>query len=128
VTRNTPVTVVPPASPRALEDEVRDLVRRYQQALEARNIDALKRIWPSLQGAQEKAVRDEFMYARRIEVDIDNVDVNVSGNSATVTFVRRYQLSTVDGQRPLTSSRTTMTARRAGSEWVIDRVRFEALR
>ena len=111
-----------------MEDEVKELVRRYEQALESRSIDALKRIWPSLQGAQETAVRQEFMHSRRIDVDIENVDVSVSGATAIVTFIRRYQLTTVDGQRPLTNSRTTMNARRAGSEWQIERVRFEGLR
>ena len=129
LTRNPPAaSQVPPASPRATEDEVRDLVRRYEQALEARSIDALKRIWPSLQGAQETAVRQEFMQTRRIDVDIEGVEVSVSGATAIVTFIRRYQLTTVDGQRPLTNSRTTMNARRAGGEWLIERVRFEGLR
>jgi ketosteroid isomerase-like protein len=103
-------------------------VGRYEQALETRSLDALKRIWPSLQGAQETAVRQEFMYSRRIDVDIENVDVSVSGATAIATFTRRYQLTTTDGQRPLTNSRTTMNARRVGSEWQIERVRFEALR
>ena len=102
-------------------------MRRYEQALEARSIDALKRIWPSLQGAQETAVRQEFMHSRRIDVDIENVDVTISGATATITFIRRYQLTTSDGQRPLINSRTTMNARRAGSEWQIERVRFEGL-
>jgi serine/threonine-protein kinase len=115
------------ASPGA-EEAIRDLVRRYAQALEARSIDAVKRLWPSLQGAQEDAVRKEFMHARQIAVDVDDTNVNVSGNTGTVTFVRRYRLSTVDGQRLDTNSRTTMSVRRAGNEWVIDRVRFEALR
>ena len=118
----------PAAAPRAAEDEVRELVGRYEQALETRSLDALKRIWPSLQGAQETAVRQEFMYSRRIDVDIENVEVSVSGATAIVTFTRRYQLTTTDGQRPLTNSRTTMNARRVGSEWQIERVRFEALR
>ena len=57
------------------------------------------------------------MHSRRIDVDIENVEVSVSGATAIVTFIRRYQLTTVDGQRPLTNSRTTMNARRAGNEW-----------
>jgi hypothetical protein len=107
---------------------VRDLLRHYEQALEARNVDALKRVWPTLGGAQEEAIRKEFAYARQIEVTIDNAEIAVSGASATATFIRRYQLSTVDGQKLLTNSRTTMSARRVGSDWIIDRVRFEAIR
>jgi hypothetical protein len=113
---------------RAVEDEIRDLVRRYEQALEARSIDSLKRAWPSLQGAQEDAIRQDFANSRRIDVDIDGLAVTVTGAAATATFIRRYQVSTVDGQRLVTNSRTTMSARRAGNDWLIERVRFEAFR
>ena len=119
------ITAAEGATSPGAEEAIRELVRRYAQALESRNVDALKRIWPTL---QEDAMRREFQHARRIEVDIDNTTVNVSGNSATVSFTRRYRLSTVDGQRLDTNSRTTMSVRRAGTEWVIDRVRFEASR
>lgn len=115
------------ASPVA-NDAIRELVRRYEQALEARNIDALKRIWPTLQGSQEDAMRKEFAYARRIDVGIDDLDMTVSGGSGTVTFLRRYELATVDGQRHSSNSRTTMSVRRAGTDWLIDRVRFEGVR
>jgi len=133
ITRERPAATPPPAAaetptPVSGEDGVRDLLRHYERALESRNVDALKRVWPSLGGAQEDAIRKEFAYARQIDVTIENAEIEVSGASATVTFSRRYQLSTVDGQRLLTNSRTTMSARRAGSDWVIDRVRFEAVR
>ena len=107
---------------------MRELIRRYEQALEARSIDALKRLWPSLQGAQEEAIRQEFMHARRIDVEISNIDIAGSGNTATASFLRRYQLVTVDNQRLLTNSRTTLNARRNGGDWVIERVRFEAMK
>ncbi|MGH9308226.1 MAG: hypothetical protein ACRD1U_02550, partial [Vicinamibacterales bacterium] len=116
-----------PAPAAAAEEGVRELVRRYEQALESRSIEALKKLWPSLSGAQEDAVRNEFLHARRIDVDVTITDVSVSGATATATFVRRYRLSTVDGQQLLRSSRTTLSARRAGSDWVIDRMRFEAI-
>jgi hypothetical protein len=124
-TTQPPITAAEGAASPGAEEAIRDLVRRYAQALESRNVDALKRIWPAL---QEDAMRREFQQARRIEVDIDNTTVNVSGNSATVSFTRRYRVSTVDGQRLDTNSRTTMSVRRAGTEWVIDRVRFEGSR
>ena len=120
-------SAAPPPEPPA-EDGVRDLIRRYEGALEARSVESLKRLWPTLQGAQEDAIRREFMHARHIDVEIQNLDIQVSGAAATVTFVRRYQLATVDGQRLVTPSKTTLTARRVGAEWVIDRLRFEAIR
>jgi hypothetical protein len=129
VTR-TPAAPPAPAAenPRPAAEGVRDLLKRYEQALEARSVDALKRVWPSLQGSQEDAIRKEFMYARRIDVEIEGPAIDASGNSANVTFIRRYQISTVDGQTLMINSRTTLTARRAATDWVIERVRFEALK
>jgi serine/threonine-protein kinase len=125
-----PLPAPPAAEPAAgtAEDSIRDVVRRYEHALESRNIDALKRVWPTLAGTQEEAIRKEFAYTRDIKVDIDDLGISVTGATATVTFIRRYQLSTVDGQNLLRNSRTTMGMRRAGTDWLIDRVRFEAIR
>jgi hypothetical protein len=128
IARTPPASLPPADTAKTPEDGIRDLVRRYEQALEARSVEALKRLWPSLQGAQEEAIRQEFSHARRIDVEITSPDITVSGNAAAVTFLRRYQLSTVDGQRLLTSSRTTLNARRNGDDWIIERVRFEAMK
>jgi len=126
--RTPPSSTVPVDNAKVLDEGVRELIRRYQQALEARSVDALKRVWPSLQGPQEEAIRQEFMHARRIDVEISNIDITGSGNTATARFLRRYQLSTVDNQRLLTNSRTTLSARRNGGDWVIERVQFEAIK
>jgi hypothetical protein len=96
--------------------------------METRNIDALKRVWPSLGGNQEGALRREFQHARAIDVGIDRPDVVVTGQTATITFIRRYHVATVDGQQLLTTSRSTMTARQAGTDWVIERLHFEPVR
>lgn len=119
-------STVPPDNSRALEDGVRDLIRRYEQALEARSVEGLKRLWPSLPGSQEEAIRQNFTHARRVDVEISDIDISVSGTTATATFLRRYQVFTDDNQRLLTNSRTTLNAQRTGGDWVIERVRFEA--
>ena len=111
----------------AAEARLRALVQQYEQALERQSMDLLKRLWPGLSGAQESAIRQEFQHARRIDVEIGSPRIAVSGSAATVTFVRRYELSTVDGQRLVRNSRTTLAARRAGEEWVIESLRFEPL-
>jgi serine/threonine-protein kinase len=123
-----PITAAEGASSPPAENGVRDLLRRYEQALEARNLEGIRRVWPTLSGGQEDALRREFQQTRRIEVDIDDPQISITGATGTVIFVRRYHLTTVDGQRLDRNSRTTMSVRRAGSDWVIDRVHFEAIR
>jgi serine/threonine-protein kinase len=117
------------ASPAAAsESAIRDLLKRYQRALESRNIETLKSLWPTLRGAQEDAIRREFQFARRIEVELDEPALTVSGASATTTSIRRYKILTTDNQMLDRTSRMTMTVRRTGNEWVIDRVQFEQIR
>jgi eukaryotic-like serine/threonine-protein kinase len=116
---------VPAASP---QDGLRELLRRYEQALESRSIEAMRRIWPTLGGAQEDAIRREFANARQIDVTIEDPEITISATTATITFIRRYRLWTVDGQKPVTNSRTMISAHRSGNDWMIERVRFEALK
>jgi hypothetical protein len=116
------------SSPVSSETAIKELLKRYQQAMESRSLEALKKIWPTLQGSQEDAVRREFQQSRRIDMSIDDAVIEVSGASGTARFVRRYQILTVDNQRLDRTSRTTMTVRRTGTDWVVDRVRFEPIR
>ena len=118
----------PPAAP-APEVAVRELLAQYKSALETRSLDALKRLWPSLSGSAQDAIRNEFRQARQINVDIIDPQVSLSGNAGTVTFIRRYAVVTVEGLRPpRVDSRTTMDIRRNGGGWLIERIRFEPVR
>jgi hypothetical protein len=61
-------------------------------------------------------------------VEIASPRIDVGGAAATATFVRRYDLATIDGQRLSTRSLTIMTFRRTTAGWVIDRVRFDPVK
>ena len=115
----------PPPSP---TEQITELLDRYAAALESRSLDALKRIWPGLSGAQESAMRYEFQNARLIEAEVVSPQISLRGETATVTFTRRYRNVTVDGQDLRRDSSATMTVRRAGSVWVIDQLRFAPAR
>jgi eukaryotic-like serine/threonine-protein kinase len=112
----------------AAEDAIRDLLDRYEAALESRSLAALKRLWPSLGGAQQGAIENEFRHASQIRVEIIDPRIAVSGGSATVSFLRRYELMTVDNQRLSSDTPTTMTLRRADANWIIESIRFDAPR
>jgi serine/threonine protein kinase len=112
------------AQPAAAEDRIIDLIGRYKDALESRNIDRVKRLWPSLGGAAETALRQEFEHSRQIAVGITDRQISVAGNAGSVSFVRSYSILTVEGQRLQSTSRAMMEVRRAGNNWVIDAIRF----
>jgi tetratricopeptide (TPR) repeat protein len=121
-----PVTDAPARTP-SPETGVMELLGRYKSALEARDMDALQRVWPSLGGAPQMAIRGEFSRASHIAVEIIDPRIVLSGNGGTVTFLRRYVV-TVDGQNLRNEARATMEVRRSGSGWVIEHIRFEPVR
>ncbi|HEY2905550.1 MAG TPA: protein kinase [Vicinamibacterales bacterium] len=123
----------PPASdaapaPENQSDAVRAVLTRYQLALESRDIDALKRIWPGLSGRQEEAIRAEFDRARGIAVRLDGVNVKITGSVAAATCRRDYAVTTGDGQTLKTATEMQMTLSRRNGAWTIDAVRHQVVR
>jgi eukaryotic-like serine/threonine-protein kinase len=116
----------PPASPVKAEAAVTAVLERYTNALEQRDLVALKAVWPSLGGAQQRAIESDFNNARSISVQFVNPKIDVSGSTATITGVRRYGMQTRDGQRLRNEANTTLVLRQAGNGWHIESVRFHA--
>jgi len=107
---------------------IQRVVGEYRGALEARDLAALKRIWPTLSGRQEDAIRSEFDHTKNISVGLSNIQTSVAGSTATVSCRRTYAVTTADGQRLDTASKMTMTLSGRDGAWVIDTIRFEAAR
>jgi len=103
-------------------------LRRYISALEQRDVNALKAVWPGLSRSQQAAVEAEFANARSIDVELANPRIDVAGQTATVSAVRHYSLNTRDGQQLRSDTSTTLTLRQAASGWVIESVTHRPLR
>ncbi|MDP9324863.1 MAG: nuclear transport factor 2 family protein, partial [Acidobacteriota bacterium] len=101
---------------------------RYKSALESRNLDALSRLWPGLSGAPHERVRTQFQQASRISVEIVDPHISGSGDNATVSFIRRYDVVTVEGDRQHNESHATMDVRRSGTSWLIEGIRLVTIR
>ena len=122
-TPSVPVGELPPTGPSA-DDAIGQLLGQYENALESRSFDAVKRLWPGLSGPPADAIRNEFQHASRISVDILDPRISAKDSSGTVTFRRRYELVTVDGQRLRSETPATMEVRKTSGGWVIDSLRF----
>jgi hypothetical protein len=113
------------AAERLAETQVREVIAQYVSGFEGRNIAALKRVWPGLAGAQERAIQNEFSNARAVQIRFTEMKIDVNGDTATMNGIREYSLMTQDGQRLATVSRTTIALRRNGDAWHIDRVVYQ---
>lgn len=124
----TPPAPAPgPSGAEAARRGIEDLLQRYVSALQGRDIDALKQIWPSLSGDAERAIREQFANARAISVTLGSPQITVSNGTAVVVCRRDYEVETRDGQRPRTSTRTTLQLRRNENRWLIENIRYEPL-
>ena len=123
--RPAPAGPVSPPEPPA-EQVIAGVIRQYVAALEARDLGALRRVWPSLGGAQERGIREDFENARTIEVTIEGLRTEAAGDTATVTCLRRYRLETRDGHRNQADTPTVIGLRKTSpGTWVIESIRYE---
>jgi hypothetical protein len=132
-----PPVAVPPPSPapapparaeESVDAAVQTLLGRYRSAIEARDIGALKRIWPALSGRQEEALVNEFQHARAISVGVGTPDIRPTATGATVSCRRTYAVTTADGQTLRTVTTMVMTLGRHDGAWSIESIRHEAAR
>jgi serine/threonine protein kinase len=127
-----PAPAAPPPSAARTEENpqtaIQAVLARYRAALESRDINALKRIWPGLSGRQEDAIRNEFEHSRAIAVGLEGVDIRPAGTGATVTCRRNYAVTTGDGQILRTATTMVMTLVHRESAWNIEAIRHEVAR
>jgi SnoaL-like domain len=98
------------------------VIKQYVSGLESQNLAALKRVRPSLGGREERAIRTEFENARVVQTVFKDPRITINGDTTTVTGFRMHSLVTLDGQRLSSVTKTTMTLRRTGDVWTIERI------
>ena len=93
-------------------------LRRYISALEQRDVNALKAVWPGLSRSQQAAVEAEFANARSIDVELASPKIDVAGQTATVTcrtaLQPEYSRRTAVAQRHVHDADATAGAPAAG--------------
>ncbi len=105
-----------------VEVAIREVIVQYVSGLESQSLAALKRVWPSLGGREEEAIRTEFQNARIVQTVFKDPLITINGDTTTVTGFRMHSLVTQDGQRLSSVTKTTMTLRRNGGVWTIERI------
>jgi len=109
-----------PSSGAADSDAVLALVKRYSDAFEQRNPDALQQIWPTM-GKRYAGIKNSFEKASsiRMQVQTEGVKIGADGNSATVT-AQVTQEYTPRGDKPKSAkSRFIFQFAKSNGVWVI---------
>ena len=108
-----------------VEDAIREVISQYVIGLESQSVPALKRVWPSLGGREEREIQREVENARIVETAFKDPRITINGDTTTVTGFRMHSLVTQDGQRLSSVTKTTMTLRRNGNAWTIEHIVHE---
>ena len=129
-----PAPAAPPPQPSAealaaaRDAAITDLLGRYKAAIEGRNLDAVKRIWPGISTREQDALRDEFRRATQHQ----RRHRQYRESPPRPTRVRsRSSVTTKSWPRDRicrSQSNATMEVRRSGASWIIERIRFELRR
>ena len=119
---SAPAAVVP-GSDEADRQAIVLTLSAYATALEQRDIDRVKLVWPGLGSAVERNLREGFAFARSLRVVLQPTQIRLVGDTAIATCARHDEVITRDGQRVQNDTRATLTLRREGERWLIESIK-----
>jgi hypothetical protein len=106
------------AQPAATEAAVRDALQRYSAALESLDVNAVKKVQPSI---PTESLAKAFKDMRELKVNIDEVRVlSADGTAARISCRVTQTLTPRVGSRKTTAVTRVMRLRREADTWLID--------
>jgi uncharacterized protein YjdB len=116
-TQTPPPPPPPPPDPRP---QIREAIAAYGRAMEGRDVDGLKRVYPGISRQKVTALQDFFQNARSIQTRIEPIQIDVSGDEANVVVRGSMTFQSINPSGQQTSP-LNFHARlvRQGSTWVI---------
>ena len=124
-----PPTVTKPVtpSPRALDEAaIRTVIRRYEQAFDARDADALRVIWPTIGSKMYGGYKDSFAAASALQmhVQFEKVDISQDGEKATLNAVLSQDYTPKGSKKGNPrQDRAVFELTKSNGNWVISDVR-----
>jgi eukaryotic-like serine/threonine-protein kinase len=113
----------PPRDPHAENiAAIRDTLRRYSQAYESLQSQAVARVMPSLTPDQLRSLERDFSNYRSYSVEIRNERIVVEDSTATVTCQVVRSFETRSGVNQAHTFESVFHLRRSGSGWTIERL------
>jgi len=116
------VTVVAPGpTEEEIRAEIVKTIRAYAAALEAKDVGAVRRIYPGMTSERDQQLRQSLPNLKGLRISLNVVDVQPGGDVATAVVTGVWDF-TLDGKKTeLPANNTYSLARRSG--WVITDIR-----
>ncbi len=101
--------------------EVIRVIRAYAAALEAKDVAAVRRLYPSMTDRRERELRESLPNLRNLRVQLSVTDVQLAGDLATATVTGSWSFVAGGNHTELPANNVYSLARRG--EWVITEIR-----
>jgi hypothetical protein len=111
-------SAVAPSSDREAID---DVLHRYVTAMQAKDLAALKVLWPGIGESQASKIEEAFRFTRLLRIELEVSDVQLEGRKAVVSCKRKDQVVTVEGQSFKSTRQATITLEK-GAGWLISAI------
>ena len=118
----------PVESAAASDRLIRSVLGEYTSALQKHDLQALRRVWPTMNPAQTRAMRAQFEQTRTVRVQLVDPRIEVNGDTAVVQAQRLHLLATTSGTTTRVVTMTTLTLRNVQGSWTIEDVRYRTER
>lgn len=118
---DSPETGSAAAAESADRQAVLEVLESYEEAMEAKDLEALKELWPRLSEvkAEARTISMSFDLTRSLDLDLEVSNVEIGGDEATVECVRRDEITLTNGEIFENESFVRFRLRRADGAWRI---------
>ena len=107
-----------PAAPaNATASDLAPVIEAYAQAIESRDVNAIRRVYPGLTAEQERGFDQFFQAARKINVTFRIANVEGTGAAADARLSGNYEYETTQGKTERQPVSFVASLRREGSTW-----------
>jgi serine/threonine protein kinase len=121
VSGSASITVAAPAAPTPTVEPrvaVEQVVQTYGQAIQAKSLSDVRRVFPDLPADQATGWSNFFQTSTDLSVTLDRVSVTVTGDAAQASFRQRLSYRS-GGPRQTLEQTVTASLVRRGGEWLI---------
>lgn len=114
-------STTPPAPPPGPsdQDQIRNVIRTYEQAFEQLDVGLYASIRPSLSAQNQNTLKESFRDLRQQNVSLSEPQIEVNGDRATASFQEKRVLHRKAGKDSELNHNVEMTLARTGGRWVI---------
>jgi eukaryotic-like serine/threonine-protein kinase len=127
VPKPAPAAPPPPPAPAPAADprpQILAVIQQYSAAIESRNVDAIKKVYPGMLARQALDWEQFFRAVDEIDVQLDVTGLDVLGNTAQAQLSGVYNFTDPGTRRPRHENVSFAAAlQRDGGRWLIQSVR-----